>query len=87
MKDQVYQLIYATAKVTDLFKDAEKAIDWMTTKNPFLGESSPVDLVSRGRGHKLLKFIDNQLDENVREAPRDQAKRLVHQIKEILDLD
>lgn len=36
-----------------------KAILWYKTPNPMLGLLSPQWLVMRGRGHKVLKFIED----------------------------
>lgn len=37
----------------------EKAILWYRTKNPHLGNASPCEMVGVGRGHKVLRFIEN----------------------------
>lgn len=44
--------------------DPAKVPMWFTTKNPHLGECKPIELFFRGRGHKVLSFIQNSLDEN-----------------------
>jgi len=37
---------------------------WMMTKNPHFGFISPVRLLAKGRGHKVLQFIEQALDDN-----------------------
>lgn len=45
------------------FKDEpEKVNIWMTTPNPLLGNVVPMDMIDRGRGHKLIQFIKNCLE-------------------------
>lgn len=44
--------------------DAEKIATWMTTKNPNFGGGIPLQLFMMGRGHKVLAFIKNAIDEN-----------------------
>ncbi|MES2215627.1 MAG: hypothetical protein V4485_06450 [Pseudomonadota bacterium] len=45
-------------------KDKEKTKLWFESKNPLLGNISPEDMLSIGRGWKLLKFIQNQMEGN-----------------------
>lgn len=35
----------------------EKTYLWFRTKNPMLGEVSPTEMIEKGRGHRLAKFI------------------------------
>jgi len=44
--------------------DLNKTAFWFTTKNPFLGNISPRDMIRTGRSYKLLKFILLTLEEN-----------------------
>lgn len=37
--------------------NVDKAKVWFQTQNPNFGGCSPADMVSKGRGHKVLKFI------------------------------
>jgi hypothetical protein len=36
---------------------------WFSTDNPMLGGTSPNQMILDGRGKKLIKFINQQLDE------------------------
>jgi len=52
-------------KVCGFFKDDErKTWLWFNTENPLLGGVSPWDMICRGRGEKLLKFVTTSIDEN-----------------------
>ena len=54
-----------TAMVVDFFKGNEKkAGTWMVTKNPLLGNVSPLTMINNGRQEKLFKFIKAAKDEN-----------------------
>jgi hypothetical protein len=44
--------------------DVYKADRWMKTDNPNLGNTAPIDLIRRGRGHKVAAFIDAAKEEN-----------------------
>ncbi len=46
------------------FDDFEKMKHWLTTKNLSFGDSRPIDIINRGRGHKVLYFIKTAIDEN-----------------------
>lgn len=59
------QTVEIISKVQDFFKDYEKTNAWMRTKNPFFGHLSPIFLINRGRGHKVLQFIDNAKEGNL----------------------
>lgn len=48
------------------FNNDKKAFAWMITKNPNLGQVSPDHMIRSGRGKRLLKWMDNQLNENKR---------------------
>jgi len=43
--------------------DDDKTNVWFATKNPLLGEVSPMDMMIMGRVGKLEKFIDNLVEE------------------------
>lgn len=45
--------------------DREKIYKWFCTKNPGLGDITPLDLVLLGRYERLEKFIHNRLEGNV----------------------
>lgn len=42
---------------------SEKAERWYRTRNPLLGNGSPLRLVRQGRAHKVLAFIHAAIDE------------------------
>lgn len=42
----------------------EKALAWMTARNPNLGNSAPNEMIMRGRSHKVLAFIETAASEN-----------------------
>ena len=58
------QYVAALKVVDGFFKNESKSIDWMYTKNPLLGDVSPIDMIKVGRFDKLMKFIYTQLEEN-----------------------
>lgn len=64
-KDELKQLVECLYLLEEFFEgEMDKAILWMVTENPFLGESKPINLFWRSRGHKVLSFIKSSLDEN-----------------------
>lgn len=46
------------------FRDDDKVLAWLKTKNPNLGNVSPLELIKRGRAHKVLEFIESAMKEN-----------------------
>ena len=46
------------------FNDNDKAIQWLTTCNPLLGNQFPVKMIAQGRGHKVETVIKNLLEGN-----------------------
>lgn len=48
------------------FDDYKKAKDWINTKNLNFGGVAPLELINRGRGKKVLQFINNALEEGKR---------------------
>ncbi len=46
------------------FQNEKKTDLWLITKNPFLGGTSPLNMIKMGRIDKLLKFVKISLDEN-----------------------
>ena len=42
-----------------------KSLSWYNTNNPLLGGISPRHMVHAGRGIKLLRFIDQQIADNL----------------------
>jgi hypothetical protein len=58
----------AFERVLEFFNgDGVKTKQWMHTKNPGLGEVTPIDMVRHGRGEEVMKFIDSSLSQNERE--------------------
>lgn len=45
------------------FKNRKKTHVWFNTENPLLGGVSPIGMLAIGRGEKLEKFIQGQLNE------------------------
>jgi Protein of unknown function (DUF2384) len=37
---------------------------WMTTPNPLLGNAEPLDLIRKGRGRKVIGFVEAAIAEN-----------------------
>ena len=62
--DDVRELFESYELVKDILGDTEKAMIWMNTKNPLLGQLIPMNIIMMFRCHKLLKFIQNCKDEN-----------------------
>jgi len=58
------QLVEIIVKVNSLLKNYDKTRAWLTTKNLNFGELSPMSLIERGRGHKVLEMIDDSILEN-----------------------
>jgi uncharacterized protein (DUF2384 family) len=51
--------------VKEFFKgDNDKTALWMSSPNPLLGNTSPVDMVMAGREDKLLEFVKAQMEAN-----------------------
>jgi len=44
--------------------DEAKTDEWMKTPNPLIGGITPLEMFINGRGKKLLKWIENSLDED-----------------------
>lgn len=61
---QKEQWLKAVELLTKHFGNTPKALEWMNTDNPMLGNQVPMEMIVIGRGHKLLKFIKNSLEEN-----------------------
>jgi len=59
------QLVKSIDLLTAFFQgNKDKVAAWLSTKNPNLGKTTPLDLFFRGRGHKVLLFIKSSLEEN-----------------------
>jgi len=44
--------------------DVAKTALWFKTKNPLLGNISPLDMIRNGRSEKLRRFVTSALEEN-----------------------
>jgi hypothetical protein len=66
LKERLSEWAIALNLVGNYFKDEHKTILWFQTVNPLLGNVSPKAIIRAGRFKKLLKFIQNALDENAR---------------------
>ena len=44
------------------FDDFNKMTSWLKAKNLNFGGCAPIDLINKGKGKKVLKFIDDALD-------------------------
>jgi len=56
--NKLQELEYIRKKLMVYFKDEDKAESWINSKNPAFGDIEPAYLINRGRGHKVIKFID-----------------------------
>jgi hypothetical protein len=54
----------AISLVGQFFDDFDKVVIWFHVANPLLGGVTPRDMILLGRSKRLLKFIQNALDEN-----------------------
>lgn len=66
LKERLIEWATALNLVAGFFNDQEKTILWFRMPNPLLGGMSPRDMIRVGRFKKLLKFVQNALDENKR---------------------
>ena len=60
------QYVAALKVVDTFFNNESKSIDWMYTRNPLLGDVTPVDMIKVGRFDKLMQFIYDRMGENIR---------------------
>ena len=58
------QVAEAIELLDAFFKDEVKTNAWFNIENPLLGNCTPMELFIRDRGHKVLSFIKNAIDEN-----------------------
>lgn len=65
LTEEVENLVISIRLLNKFFdRDSSKVAAWLTIPNPNLGETRPIDFYMRGRGHKVLSFIENALEEN-----------------------
>ena len=67
-EEALYKCQYqASVKAVNMFFNDEKKADlWMWTKNPLLGNVTPVHMLQLGRFDKLIQFIYDRTSENSR---------------------
>jgi len=56
--------------VANYFRDPQKTVLWFKIPNPLLGNISPKEMIRLGRYNKLLKFIQNSIDENIKKVKK-----------------
>ena len=61
---EMRELVDCIFYLHEFFDDIDKIAVWMMLPNPHLGNASPFALFQRGRGHKVLAFVKNALEEN-----------------------
>lgn len=67
LKDHVFtspEYLEIVVLLHAFFDDFEKMHHWLIFENLNFGGSTPAQLIIRGRGHKVLSFINNALREN-----------------------
>ena len=64
-KAEVLSLMKAVELLKSFFNnDEDKVALLLTLDNPLLGETPPISFFLRGRGYKVLNFIETSLQEN-----------------------
>lgn len=58
--EKLYELLNLYYK-----NDDEKAYLWLKTKNPLLGDMSPLETIYKGNVDKLIEFVKNCLEGNL----------------------
>jgi len=64
LRERMTEWAISLSLVASHFNDLDKTILWFRVSNPLLGGISPRDMIKVGRFKKLIKFIQNALDEN-----------------------
>lgn len=65
LAERIFQWAIGLELVAEHFNgDLKKTALWFRTPNPLLGNLSPRDMIRFGRFKKLLKFIQNAVEEN-----------------------
>ena len=65
MNKELFTLIRIHHLIGEYFNnDMKKAALWLETKNPLLGNVTPMEMIASGQNKKLLKFIETTLKEN-----------------------
>lgn len=50
-----------------IFSDYDKMVCWLSTPNLNFGGASPVQLINKGRAHKVQEFINAAIERNEHE--------------------
>jgi len=66
--DRMTEWATAIALVGQHFKGMDKTVLWFKVQNPLLGNIAPREMIRVGRFPKLLRFIQNALNENQRQT-------------------
>lgn len=61
IEEKFYMIIHCLEAQLGSF---EKALLWLNVSNPNLGGARPMDLITRDRIHKLMRFIEVAIEEN-----------------------
>ena len=69
MYSEIYARMGLAEATTELVRsimnwDTEKAVLWMNTPNPHLGDLTPGYMIIIGRSHKVLQFIEAAREES-----------------------
>lgn len=56
--------------VGSFFRDPQKTVLWFEVPNPLLGNLSPKEMIKLGRFKKLIKFIQQSIDENIQQVKK-----------------
>ncbi len=54
-------IVKATLWANELFKDAKKAEQWLTSINPQFQGDSPLEVILRGDGSHVIRFLEERL--------------------------
>ncbi len=58
------QLCDAVLLANRFFKDAGKVSMWLRHPNRYIGGQAPQVMITRGKGEQLLKWMEQQIQEN-----------------------
>lgn len=52
--------------LSDYFKDDKKILGWLSSPNYAFGGETPLEVILKGRQHKLIKHVKTAIEENYR---------------------
>jgi len=61
MESLLFIVVKATLWANELFGNAQKAEQWMTSANPVFSGDSPLQVILMGRSSHVLKFLEERL--------------------------